>query len=50
MQWNTITNPVATSGNGVSTFTDNGSQSAPLGSHRYYRLVQLPPTPRHLNK
>jgi subtilisin-like proprotein convertase family protein/sugar lactone lactonase YvrE len=48
MQWNTITNPVATTGNGISTFTDDGSQSAPLGKHRYYRLVQLPPTPHRL--
>jgi subtilisin-like proprotein convertase family protein len=45
MQWNTITNPAATTSNGVSTFTDNGSQSAPLGAHRFYRLVQLPPAP-----
>jgi hypothetical protein len=43
MQWTTITNPAATTSNGVSTFTDNGSQTAPLGAHRYYRLVQLPP-------
>jgi subtilisin-like proprotein convertase family protein len=43
MQWNTITNPAATTSNGVSTFTDNGSQTAPLGAHRYYRLLQLPP-------
>jgi len=43
MRWNTITNPAATTSDGVSTFTDNGSQTAPLGAHRYYRLVQLPP-------
>jgi subtilisin-like proprotein convertase family protein len=42
MQWNTITNPAASTSNGVSTFTDNGSQTAPLGAHRYYRLVQMP--------
>jgi subtilisin-like proprotein convertase family protein/sugar lactone lactonase YvrE len=50
MQWNTITNPAATTSNGVSTFTDNGSQSAPLGAHRFYRLVQLPPAPHQLHR
>ena len=41
--WNTIT-PTTTVTNGVATFTDNGSQTAPLGATRFYRLVQLPPT------
>jgi len=50
MQWNTITNPAATTSNGVSTFTDNGSQSAPLGAHRFYRLLQLPPAPHQLHR
>jgi hypothetical protein len=40
--WNTITNPNATTANGVSTFTDDGSQSAPLGQMRFYRLVWVP--------
>jgi alpha-tubulin suppressor-like RCC1 family protein/subtilisin-like proprotein convertase family protein len=40
--WNTITNPTTTTTNGVATFTDNGSQSAPLGSMRFYRLVWVP--------
>jgi len=42
MQWNTITSPNATTSNGVSTFTDDGSQTAPLGAARFYRLVQTP--------
>jgi subtilisin-like proprotein convertase family protein len=41
--WQTITDPRMTVINGVATFTDNGSQTAPLGPTRYYRLVQLPP-------
>ena len=40
--WNTITNPVTTTVSGVSTFTDNGVQSAPLGPMRFYRLVRIP--------
>jgi subtilisin-like proprotein convertase family protein len=40
--WNTITNPVTTTVNGVSTFTDDGAQSAPLGPMRFYRLVRIP--------
>ena len=39
--WNTITNPATTTVNGVSTFTDDGSQTAPLGAVRFYRLVQV---------
>ena len=41
--WNTVTNPATTTSNGVSTFTDNGSQTAPLGAVRFYRLVQVSP-------
>ncbi len=41
--WNTITNPATTTSNGVSTFTDDGSQTAPLGAVRFYRLVQPSP-------
>ncbi|HEY5232223.1 MAG TPA: S8 family serine peptidase [Verrucomicrobiae bacterium] len=41
--WNTITNPATTTSNGVSTFTDDGSQTAPLGAVRFYRLVQVSP-------
>jgi subtilisin-like proprotein convertase family protein/sugar lactone lactonase YvrE len=48
MQWNTITNPAATTSNGVTSFTDNGSQSAPLGAHRFYRLVKVPTLPHRL--
>jgi len=40
--WNTDTN-VITSGNGNFTFTDDGSQTAPLGATRFYRLVQISP-------
>ena len=43
--WNTISNPATTTANGVSTFTDDGSQSAPLGQMRFYRLVWVPSTP-----
>ena len=38
--WNTITNPVTTMVKGISTFTDNGSQTAPFTGSRFYRLVQ----------
>jgi len=41
--WNTITNPATTTSNGVSTFTDDGSQTAPLGAVRFYRLMQPSP-------
>ena len=40
MVWHTITNPATTSMNGVSTFTDNGAQTAPIGAKRFYRLVK----------
>ncbi len=40
--WNTITNPATVLSNGIATFTDDGSQTAPLGPTRFYRLVQLP--------
>jgi subtilisin family serine protease/subtilisin-like proprotein convertase family protein len=40
--WNTIVNPSTTTSNGIATFIDNGSQSAPLGSMRFYRLVWIP--------
>ena len=38
--WNTITNPITTMVNGVSTFSDNGSQTAPFTGSRFYRIVQ----------
>src|ERR1019366_1786787 len=41
--WRTITDPATTTSNGVSTFTDDGSQTAPLGRMRFYRLVQPSP-------
>ena len=40
--WNTITDPATTVSNGIATFTDNGSQTAPRGPMRFYRLVRLP--------
>ena len=40
--WNTDTN-VITSSDGNFSFTDDGSQTAPLGAMRYYRLVQISP-------
>jgi subtilisin-like proprotein convertase family protein len=40
--WHTITNPATTTSNGVSTFTDTGAQTAPLGGQRFYRLVWVP--------
>ena len=43
--WNTITNPATTTSNGVTTFTDDGEQTAPLGAQRFYRLVQMPQSP-----
>ena len=42
MNWHTIASPRMTTINGVSTFTDDGSQTAPLHGQRYYRLVQTP--------
>jgi hypothetical protein len=41
--WNTITNPATTTSGGVSTFTDDGSQTAPPGAMRFYRIVQISP-------
>jgi hypothetical protein len=43
--WNTITNPATITVNGVTTFTDDGEQTAPLGARRFYRLVQMPQSP-----
>jgi hypothetical protein len=40
--WQTDPN-VITSANGNFTFTDNGSQTAPLGTMRFYRLVRISP-------
>jgi len=40
--WNTDPQ-IITSGNGNFTFTDDGSQTAPLGAQRFYRLVQISP-------
>ena len=40
--WNTDTN-VITSGDGNFNFTDDGLQTAPLGTQRFYRLVQISP-------
>jgi hypothetical protein len=40
--WNTDTN-IITSSDGSFTFTDDGSQTAPLGVMRFYRLVQISP-------
>ena len=40
--WHTLNSPVVTSTNGVSTFTDTGTQTAPLGAQRYYRLIRMP--------
>lgn len=40
--WNTDSQ-VITSSDGNFTFTDDGSQTAPLGVQRYYRLVQIAP-------
>ena len=40
--WNTLTNPITVTSNGVSIFTDTGAQTAPLGTQRYYRLVWMP--------
>jgi len=40
--WQTVTNPAATVSNGVATFSDDGSQTAPLGGQRFYRLVWVP--------
>ncbi len=38
--WTTIAYPNMTVINGTASFTDNGSQTAPLGPRRFYRLVQ----------
>ena len=40
--WNTITNPIMTTSNGVSDFVDDGSQTAPVTGQRFYRLVWVP--------
>ena len=40
--WNTDP-AVITSSDGNFTFTDDGSQTAPLGTARFYRLVQISP-------
>ena len=40
--WQTVLNPVTTTTNGVSTFQDTGTQTGPLGTKRFYRLVWLP--------
>ncbi len=40
--WQMDTN-VITSGDGNFTYTDDGTQTAPLGATRYYRLVQIAP-------
>jgi hypothetical protein len=40
--WNTDTN-VITSSDGNFNFTDDGSQTGPLGTQRFYRLVQISP-------
>ncbi len=40
--WHTINTPTVTTTNKVSTFIDNGSQTAPLGPQRYYRLLRVP--------
>ena len=37
--WNQVATPI-TSGSGIFTFTDDGTQTAPLGPVRFYRLVQ----------
>ena len=41
--WNTLYTPNSTTVNGVTSFTDDGSQTAPLTTARFYRLVELPP-------
>ena len=43
MNWNTVTNPNVTIDNGTATFTDDGSETAPPGQMRFYRLVQISP-------
>jgi hypothetical protein len=40
--WPTINTPTVTVTNQVSTFIDNGTQTAPLGPQRYYRLLRVP--------
>jgi subtilisin-like proprotein convertase family protein/sugar lactone lactonase YvrE len=40
--WHTINKPTVITTNRVSTFIDNGSQTAPLGPQRYYRLLRVP--------
>src|SRR5581483_2912046 len=40
--WNTDPQ-IITSSNGNFTFTDDGSQTAPLGAQRFYRLVEISP-------
>jgi len=41
MVWHTLTNPHATTIHGVTTFSDNGSQTGPPSQTRFYRLVQI---------
>ena len=41
ISWNTVTN-VLTSDTGLFTFLDDGSQTAPLGTMRFYQLIVLP--------
>ena len=40
--WHTINTPTVTTTNRVSTFTDTGAQTAPLGPQRFYRLLRVP--------
>ena len=43
--WNTITNPpisLLEGASGVASFTDDGSQTAPVTGQRFYRLVWVP--------
>jgi subtilisin-like proprotein convertase family protein len=42
VHWNMVANLV-TSNTGQFSFTDDGSQTAPLGRQRYYRVVQISP-------
>jgi hypothetical protein len=42
VQWHT-SNTLITSNTGQFSFTDDGSQTAPLGQQRYYRIVQISP-------
>jgi subtilisin-like proprotein convertase family protein len=40
--WHTLNSPVIKTTNGVATFTDTGTQTAPLGPQRFYRLIRVP--------